>query len=521
MRKIAFYLLLLSLLSCTAGKKTTEDTKKDDGIIEFVFLQMNDVYEISPLEGGKTGGMARVATLRKQLLEKNKNTYTVHAGDFLNPSLYGALKYNGKKIKGKQMVEVMNATGIDLVTFGNHEFDIDMEDLQQRLNESEFAWVASNLLQVMDDGSRRIFQKEKNGTIEKCIRFHVWSIEDADGTKANIGFYSATVNSNPQEYVKYLQPYKSARGAIQSMRAAYDFGIDVVVGLTHLNIEEDLKMAAYEDKTALIMGGHEHDNSYDKVGNVIIAKADANVKTVYVHTLRHDKNTGETTVKSELIPITNAIDDDPKVARIVQKWQNILNEKIKMVTPDPYAIIFRATTPLDGREASIRHKQTNLGKAIAEAMLRATNKQSDAAFVNGGSVRIDDQLSGDIMAIDIFRTLPFGGGVVEVEMKGSLLKKVLNTGLHNKGIGGYLQWAAVNYNESGQNWTIAGQPLDENRTYRIATSDYLIKGLETNMGFFTPDNSEVIAVHYPDKNDPDDLRVDVRKAVISYLKEIR
>lgn len=109
----------------------------DDGKIEFIILQTNDVYEISPLEGGTVGGMARVAQIKKELLAENPNTMAVMAGDFLNPSVIGTLKYEGERIRGKQMVETMNVAGIDLVTFGNHEFDLDENDLLQRIEESD------------------------------------------------------------------------------------------------------------------------------------------------------------------------------------------------------------------------------------------------------------------------------------------------------------------------------------------------------------------------------------------------
>ncbi len=46
------------------------------------------------------------------------------AGDFLSPSVYNSLKYDNKRIRGKQMVDVMNAAGFDIAIFGNHEFDI-------------------------------------------------------------------------------------------------------------------------------------------------------------------------------------------------------------------------------------------------------------------------------------------------------------------------------------------------------------------------------------------------------------
>lgn len=56
--------------------------KKDNNQIEFTFLQLNDVYEIAPIQGGEFGGMARVETLHQQLLAENPNTMLFMAGDF-------------------------------------------------------------------------------------------------------------------------------------------------------------------------------------------------------------------------------------------------------------------------------------------------------------------------------------------------------------------------------------------------------------------------------------------------------
>ena len=91
----------------------------------------------------------------------------VHAGDFLNPSLIGTLRYEGERIKGRQMVEVMNAMGFDIAVLGNHEFDIGEEDLQKRINESTFDWISTNTYQVCGekvypffkevDGKKRFF----------------------------------------------------------------------------------------------------------------------------------------------------------------------------------------------------------------------------------------------------------------------------------------------------------------------------------------------------------------------------
>ena len=60
------------------------------------------------------------------------------AGDFLSPSVFNTLQYNGERVRGRQMVEAMNAAGTNIAVFGNHEFDITEGELQQRINESEF-----------------------------------------------------------------------------------------------------------------------------------------------------------------------------------------------------------------------------------------------------------------------------------------------------------------------------------------------------------------------------------------------
>ena len=93
---------MIVFASCSSTKKTTS---KDDGKIEVTFVQINDVYEIAPLSGGKEGGMARVATLKKKYQQKNPNTFLVMAGDFVSPSVYNSLQYEGKAIRGKQMIE--------------------------------------------------------------------------------------------------------------------------------------------------------------------------------------------------------------------------------------------------------------------------------------------------------------------------------------------------------------------------------------------------------------------------------
>ena len=83
MKNCFFLLLAIFLVSCNTPQVATSSTVEP---VEFIVLQLNDVYEIAPLEGGKAGGLARVATVRQELLRENPNVISVLAGDFLSPS---------------------------------------------------------------------------------------------------------------------------------------------------------------------------------------------------------------------------------------------------------------------------------------------------------------------------------------------------------------------------------------------------------------------------------------------------
>lgn len=492
-----FFSILLSVYSCNT----------DDNEIKFTFLQINDVYEIGELGG--TGGMDRVEALHKKLLSENENTLMFLAGDFLNPSLLSTIKVDGERLKGKHMVEVMNTMNFDLVCLGNHEFDVGEEALQQRINESNFQWITTNA-RHLKDGVKIAFVKQQNGVETEIPRTFVFNLKDKDGTDINIGFISPVLNSNPQPYVDYGDFYEDTKNAYNILKGK----VDVVFGLTHLELNQDKMIANMLPEVPLLMGGHEHTNTYLKVGNAYIAKADANAKTAYVHRITYNKKTKETKIESELVKMDASVNGDKEVAKIISKWNVFLDEKLKEILADPNEVIFTTTEPLDGRDDPSRSEQTNLGNIITRSMSKAFNDEVDCVLLNGGSIRIDDVLEGDITGVDIFRVLPFGGGVLKVELKGSLLEKSLNYGRLKAGTGAYLQLYKANYDKELKQWFVDEKLIDKDKIYTIVVSDYLMKGLDIPV--LNTENKDVIKVY---ENKEEDLAYDIRKVIIEYLKE--
>lgn len=490
-------------MSCTATKNLSKDDKK----IAITFVQINDVYEIAPLSGGKEGGVARVATLKKQYQKANPNTFLVIAGDFLSPSVYNSLQYNGKPIRGKQMVESLNAAGLDFAMFGNHEFDIKESELQERINESTSQWISTNTFHKLKD---KIVPFEQNNVPFPVT--YTMQVKDADGTTAKIGFIALTLPFNKAPYVSYTDVFASAKQAYNSLKDS----VDAVVAITHQSIDDDKKLADEIPGLACILGGHEHDMRFVKENGIYITKAHANAKSAFVVKVKINKKKDKIKVDPKLVYVNESIPLDSATSVVVQKWTEIAEKNYASLGFDARKVVLNSGEPLDGREAQIRTHPTNLTRLIVKAMQFAA-PQADIVLMNSGSIRVDDILQMPITEYDIIRTLPFGGGIREAEMKGSLVIQTLDQSEKNKGIGGYLQYNENITHENGI-WKLNGQPIEPSKVYRVAITDFLFTGMEANMDFLNPKNPAVVKV-YDAAISVSDPRSDIRLAVIRYLEK--
>ena len=94
-----------------------------------------------PADRGARGGLARVSTLRKQIMQESPNTLFLLAGDTLSPSVESIT------FKGAQMIDAWNNIALDYSVFGNHEFDFGDDVLLQRMKESNFKWLGANVVE--------------------------------------------------------------------------------------------------------------------------------------------------------------------------------------------------------------------------------------------------------------------------------------------------------------------------------------------------------------------------------------
>ena len=417
--------------------------------------------------------------MRRRLVEDNPRTYTVLSGDALSPSPLGAAILDGDEVAGRQMVAVLNAMGLDFATFGNHEFDLSKDQLRQRLMESTFTWISSNITDAV------------GRTLAGVSGEVVLQVRDG-GQIVRVGLFGLTTDSTRPDYVRFLDPLATARAMVGKLRGS----CDVIIALTHLPIEEDRRLAQAVPEIHLILGGHEHQNSFEipptaERDPAPIAKADSNVKTVYVHRLAFNTQTRHLTIRSQLVPVSGeprpgpgetAGDVDARTDRLAKYWRWARPGGVEETFGyDPAEVIAQSDVVLDGLESNVRTQPTNLAELISRAML-ASVPGTRAAIFNSGSMRIDDLIDpGPIRVYDIFRVLPYAGKVISAELEGALLLDLLNKGATIRDDGGFLQTAEIDRSTEGS-WLIGGEPIKAGARYPVAIVDYLIRGRELSYG---------------------------------------
>lgn len=212
---------------------------------KIVILHTNDTHSrIEPLPetdrhaAGK-GGVVRRASFIDNVRKENKNVLLLDAGDFLQGTPYFNL------FKGEVEVKAMNLMKYDAATLGNHEFDYGMEVLEEVIRNAEFPIITSNY-----DFS--------NTALADLVKPYI--VLKKDGVRIGIiGICirpQGLIAANNYKGMKFLDPVETANKLAEKLRS--EDQCDMVVCLSHLGYQQDLKLAEKTRNIDLIIGGHSH-----------------------------------------------------------------------------------------------------------------------------------------------------------------------------------------------------------------------------------------------------------------------
>jgi 5'-nucleotidase / UDP-sugar diphosphatase len=452
---IATIVLIIVLACVPAGPA---DAGTSFGI---TILHMNDTHgHYSPEKARGSdilvGGFARAATLIESIVAENRakgrETLVLHAGDILTGTPLSMI------FKGEESVALMNSMGFQAMAIGNHEFDNGYGHLSQKLRPAaSFPFLSAN---ITNESGAPVFDT-------KLVK----ELPSAGLKVVILGLTTphATTSTHPRN-VTGLTFKEPAVAAEHALRGHGDR--DLVIALTHLGMDADLKLAAAFPVIDVIVGGHSHTALEQPVsaGKTIIVQAGA--YSQYLGRLDLEVTDGAVVSHDGgLIKLLPDIPEHPKVAAIIKDYE-------EKAGPHLRDVIGRTEVYLEGGLRAVRSgRNCDLGRLVTFAMLKRA--RVDAAIINGGSIRAALN-KGDITLGDMYTVFPFPNNLATVELNGEELASVLKRSEELPvGSGGKLQTYGLELQDENGDAAIRKvglKPYDPNVKYTVAVSDFLLAG---------------------------------------------
>ena len=496
MKKLLGLLLVLCLLlgCCAAFAEDAAPALEKNLII----LYTSDVH-CGISQGWGYAGLYAV----KESLSADNYVLLVDDGDAIQGEPIGTMT------TGEALIDIMNAVGYDIAIPGNHEFDYGMDRFLELTGKASFPYISCN------------FNKEGE------LVFQPYVIKEFDGVK--IAFVGVTTpmtlrSSTPKYFMNdqgefiygFLQDEsgEAVNAAIQkAVDDARAEGANYVIVMAHMGNQAECEPWTYSTVIANTTGidawidGHSHDTDQVLVKNkdgedVVRSACGTKFANIGVLTITKDGK-----ISSELYGWDSSV-AAPKLlglqnagSEAVAAASEILDAKLKEVVAktsvDLYIYDPEATTDEGKPIRIVRRSETNLGDLCADAYLDQSG-EADIAFVNGGGIRV--QLNaGDLTLNDILLVHPFGNSLTVIEVTGQQVLDALEWSVHSLPgeFGGFNQVAGLTFEydatiespvvqtESAmfdhvddskprrvRNVLVAGEPLDPEKTYKLASHDY-------------------------------------------------
>ncbi len=450
-------------------------------------------------------GYAGLSQIRQSYENQGYTTILVDDGDSIQGEALGTLT------KGEAMIELMNAVKYDAAIPGNHEFDYGTDRFIELSEKAEFPYISCN------------FNKEGE------LVFDPYTIIEAEGMRiAFVGVTTPTtivttsssksfMNESGEYVYGFMQEdngqalYEAVQNAVDDARAE---GVDYVYVLGHMGMEANAGPWTYADVISntngidVFLDGHSHDTEQvvmkNKDGEDVVRSACGTKLNCIGYSLISPNNGIEET-NILVWPNKNNV---PEIFGIENEISGKIDEKMtalketlnKVVSKSDVYLTINEPNQLDSNGNPIRmvrRAETNLGDFCADAIRNQSG--ADIGFANGGGIRAEIT-AGDITYENVINIYPYGNEICLIELTGQQILDALEWGsrLVPEESGAFLQVSGLSYEidlsvESGcvadgsmmagiegerrvKNVMVGDEPIDPDKTYTLASSDFLLLG---------------------------------------------
>ena len=383
--------LTFCFIQCNKTSSDPDLGRKDEQI--FTILYTSD--EHGWIEESETSdGAAKLSGLWKEQFSIRDSSILILSGgdNWTGPAI-------GTWSKGEAVVDVMNVMGYQASAIGNHEFDFDMDNLEDRIGQATFTYISANIRQKSDD------------SIPKWIQPYIIHTFG----ELSIGIIGLTTTSTPvtafPKYVEDLEftPYIDAVEKILPDLKQKETDMNIL--LAHVPASE-MQIFARELSNLnipLVLCAHRHQNQHitgediDFVETGPYLQNYARIELVYHAIL------------DSVINIFVSIEEnqngteDSRVAQTVSFWQDCVNAELDEV--------------IGYTEESLNADDPAVGNMITDAWI-GTISNTDIAFINLGGIR-QGIPEGDINKKTIWGVLPFENHLIELTLTGVQVETIL------------------------------------------------------------------------------------------------
>ena len=140
------FVLFFVIIAVTAAAWFSDygNRTKKTPLNDVVIIYTNDIHTYiknrNPEDAKKALNLSysAVSALKEDIEAQGKEVILADAGDHIQGTAYGDMD------KGATIIQIMNETGYDVATLGNHEFDYGMARILELINKAEFSYLSCN-----------------------------------------------------------------------------------------------------------------------------------------------------------------------------------------------------------------------------------------------------------------------------------------------------------------------------------------------------------------------------------------
>ena len=410
----------------------------------------HEAYWVKSTPRPLVGGFAELKFIADSIRVSKPSTLMLDAGDVMTGNPITERAWGGAK--GGALFAMMDSIGYDAWCPGNHDFDVSQDNLRALVGMANFPTLCANLIDTL---GRYPFGNVPYVVVERGgLRLGILGLISQE-------LYDL-VNQNNLVGLRVLSPVETAQKFIDELKPK----TDIIIALTHQGVEEDSQLAAGVHGLAVIVGGHSHTRlRHPKLVNGV----------VIVQTGSNTENLGELDITVEgglitqydgnLISLWTCEKRPPSsVSVIADSMQREIDREYDRVICTLSGNWMRSET------------QSAIGTFLADAQREAAG--AEVGFMNNGGIR-RDVTAGPLTKKALFEVLPFRNILATFQLTGKQLRNVMvyniakKPGIQIAGMSG--RWrkrpdGSIEFTSI----EIGGKPLDEERSYACAASDFFV-----------------------------------------------